>query len=267
VACLVLVPVLGYLGLHVIRREVVFIDMAVAQFAAVGAIAAHMTLHVSGDSATAMLAAWGVTVAAGVFYAVVRRYASWFPLEAVIGISYASAAAGALLMIGKGSSGHTHIQQMLTGSLLWVTWSDIGWSSLWFAVAGLLFVVLRQPFQRITDGYDAAVSTGMQVVLWDILFYALCGLVSTVAVRTAGLVVVFCFLIIPATAATVVADGWGRRLAFAAVFGITASAAGLFFCQLADFSAGVSVALWLGIFLVLTLLPQYLRRPARESLP
>jgi len=251
VSCLVLGAMLGYLGLHVIKREVIFIDMAVAQFAAVGAIAAHMTLHVHGDSLEALAAAWGVTVCAGIFYAVVRRYAADFPLEAVIGISYAAAAAGALMLIGKGSSGHTHIQEMLTGSLLWVSWGDLGWSILVFAAVAVLFVVWRQPLQHISDDYQAAVESGRKVVLWDILFYAMCGLVITVAVRLAGVVVVFCFLIIPATAASMVMASWRGRLLLAIIFSALASFCGLLFCQWQDFSAGVSVAFFLGIFLVL----------------
>ena len=255
-ACLMLAPVLGYLGLHVIRREVVFIDMAVAQFAAVGAVAAHLFLHVGGGSPTAMTAAWVATVLAGIFYAVTRRYAIGFPLEAMIGISYASAAALSLLLIGKGTGGHTHIQQMLSGKLLWVSWRDVGWSAVWFGAAGGLAFVFRRAFQKISDDYEAALAAGMRVVLWDILFYAVCGMVITVAVRLAGIVVVFAFLIIPATVAILFAERWHIRLVVAAIFGIIAAAMGLTFCQLADFSAGVSVAFWLAVLLAAAVIPR-----------
>ena len=95
-ACLLMSVVLGYLGLHVLKREVIFIDIAMAQFAAIGAIAAHVLFGVHGDSMYALASAWCVTLVAAGFYAVVRRASAWIPLEAVIGISYAAASLAGL---------------------------------------------------------------------------------------------------------------------------------------------------------------------------
>jgi len=249
-ACLLMTAVLGYLGLHVLKREVIFIDIAVAQVAALGAIAAHMFLHVHADSPSASAYAFGATLVAALFFAVVRRKIPTLPIEATIGITYAIAVAGALFMIGKSTSGHTHIQQMLTGSLLWVNARDIGWAAFIFAFAGICFRIFSSPLQRISDDYDSAAQSGLNVIGWDFLFYALCGIVITVAVRLTGVVVVFCFLIIPATISAMFSTRWGVRLIIAWGAGIIASVSGLMFCHYWDFSAGVSVALFLGLLLI-----------------
>ena len=250
-ACLMMAGILGYLGLHVIKREVIFIDIAVAQVAALGAIAAHMVFHVHGDSPQALACAVGATLLAALFFAMARHRVSRLPIEATIGITYAIVAAGALFLIGKTSCGHTHVQEMLTGSLLWVEWQDLGWTAVVFALAGAGFVLCRRPFQEISDNYEEAARGGRNVVMWDFLFYALCGLVITFAVRLAGVVVVFCFLIIPATLSALYAAKWHVRLLIAWTAGTVASITGLLFCHGLDFSAGVSVALFLGVVLIL----------------
>lgn len=249
-ACLMLTGMLGYLGLHVLKREVIFIDIAVAQVAALGAIAAHVFFHVHGDSPQALACAVGATLVAALFFAVARRRVSRLPIEATIGITYAIVAAGALFLIGKSTCGHTHVQEMLTGSLLWVEWRDLGLTAVVLTLAGAGFVVCRKPLQEISDNYHGAVTKGRRVALWDFVFYALCGIVITFAVRLAGVVVVFCFLIIPATVSALFAVKWHMRVLIAWATGAVGSIAGLLFSQRLDFSAGVSVALFLGIALV-----------------
>jgi len=249
-ACILMTLMLGYLGLHVLKRDVIFVDIALAQFAAVGAIAAHFTLSVHADSPMALAFAWGATVIASLFYTLTRRFIFQIPLEAVIGISYAAAASAAMFLIAKGSSGHTHIQQMLTGNLLWVQWKDITLSSAIFALVGLIFWICRRPLHRISDNYEMAARTGIGIMAWDFIFYALCGAVITVAVRMAGVLVVFCYLIIPATVSALFASTWLHRILIVAATGAAASVAGLTFAYILDFSAGGSVALFLGLAVV-----------------
>ena len=249
-SCLMMTMILSYLGLHVIKREVIFIDIAVAQVAALGAIFAHMQFHVHGDSLAALFCAIGATLLMALFFAAVRRYITQLPIEATIGITYALVASGALFMIGKSTCGHTHIQEMLAGNLLWVDGRTLVWSAASFLLAGTGFFLCRKPFQAISDSYESAVENGRSVILWDFLFYALCGIVITFAVRLAGVVVVFCFLIIPAALSALFAERWRIRLFVAWAVGALASVAGLLFSQYLDFSAGVSVALFLGVLLV-----------------
>ena len=250
-SCLVLVAVLSYLGLHVLRREIIFIDIALAQLAAVGAIVAHLAVGAHGGSAAGQLAAFGLVVVAAAFYAVVRRRITQLPLEAVIGVSYAIAAAGALFLLGVGTGGHVHVQHMLAGSILWATWRDVLVCAGAFGVIGGLFRIFRGPLTRISEDYEGAVRAGVRVVWWDFLFYTLCGAVIALAVGIGGIVVVFAFLIIPATVSAVLASGWGVRLVAAWATGAIASVLGLLFAYRLDFSVGPSVAMFLGVELVL----------------
>ncbi len=202
-ACVMMVMILGYLGIHVLKREVIFIDIALAQIVAVGSIVAHLAFEAHGDSMVAYAIAFGFVLLASGFYALARSRVVQIPLEAVIGVSYAIAAAGALFLVGTAPGGHVHIQEMLSGSLLWVTWTDIFMSLAVFSVVGLCLYILHKPMNRISDNYRDPYANMTKTIGWDFLFYALLGLVITLAVRMAGVVVVFAFLIIPATISAV----------------------------------------------------------------
>jgi zinc/manganese transport system permease protein len=249
-ACLAMLSILCYIGIHVLKREVIFIDIALAQIAAVGAIVAHVVFHIHGHNVYSHALALGSTLIAAAFFAVVRRRIAEIPLEAVIGVSYAVAAASALFLVGVSPGGHVHVQEMLAGSILWAAWSDVAWSAGVFAIVGVCFYIFRKPFGAISEGYEDALARGYNTLGWDFLLYALIGLVITTAVRIAGVVVVFTFLIIPATLSAVFAVGWPARLAVAWTAGALSSALGLLFAARYDFSVGPAIALFLGSTLV-----------------
>lgn len=259
--CLAIVAIVGYAGLHVLKREVIFIDIALAQVAAVGVIVPHIAFHTHHDSALTYVFPLLFTTGAAAFYALVRRRVSQIPLEAIIGVSYAIAAGAALFLIGVTPGGHVHVKHMLIGSILWVKWSDLAACAVTFSAAGLCFYLMRKPFGRISDDYEAAVRQGLRVALWDFWFYALLGVVIILAVRLAGVVVVFCFLIIPATTSAVFSSRWGVRLVLTWAFGAAAAALGLVFAYCLDFSLGPSVAAWSGLLLVVSALTYSRGRP------
>jgi zinc/manganese transport system permease protein len=270
-ACLMMIAILGYLGIHVLKREVIFIDIALAQTAAVGAIGAHLAFGAHGDSPLSYACAFGAVLLAAAFYSVVRRRVTQISLEAVIGVTYAIAAAAALFLVGIAPGGHVHVHEMLAGSILWTGWKDLLWCALAFAGVGVCLLIFRRPLGRISDGYESARGEGVNVVLWDFLFYALLGVVITLAVRLAGVVVVFALLIIPATASALFSSRWGGRLLAAWTLGAAACTGGLLFAYSLDFSVGPAVALFLGVVLVLTACGRSLvssaRGPERGSLP
>ena len=249
--CLAMVVILGYMGIHVLKREVIFIDIALAQIAAVGAIVAHVAFRAHGDSLFGYSIAFGFTLTASVFYSLVRRKVSQIPLEAVIGVSYAIAAAAALFLVGVAPGGHMHVQHMLAGSILWATWKDFLLCVFVFSTVGFCFYLFRHPFKEISDNYESALRKGIKVVWWDFLFYALFGIVITLAVRIGGVVVIFAFLMIPATISALFSSSWGKRLVISWVIGIGATIAGLFFADYFDFSIGSAISLFLGVALVL----------------
>lgn len=249
-ACLVMLAILCYIGIHVLKREIIFIDIALAQIAAVGAIVAHVVFHFHGHSIYAQAMALCATFVAAAFFAFVRRKIHQIPLEAVIGVSYAVSAAAALFLVGVAPGGHVHIHEMLAGSILWATWSEVVLSAGVYAAVGLCFYLFRNPFRVVSESYDEALAKGYNTLGWDFLFYALVGVVITTSVRIAGVVVVFTFLIIPATLSAVFASGWTGRLVFAWVAGAVSTALGLLFAARYDFSVGPAIALFLGAGLI-----------------
>lgn len=250
-ACVAMTLILGYLGMHVLSREIVFVDIALAQIVAVGAIGAHLAFGVHEHSPLTSVASLVLALGAAAFYALARRKVLQISQEAVIGVSYAIAAAAALFLIGIAPGGHVHTQHMLAGSILWASWPDIVVCVLVFATVGSCFYLLRHPFHRVSSDYDGAVRDGMKVVAWDFLFYALLGVVITFAVRIGGVVVVFALLIIPATTSALFAARVGRRLLITWGGGILGALLGLLFAHRLDFSVGPAVALFLGVELAL----------------
>ena len=251
-ACVLMSSILGYLGTHVLKREVIFIDIALAQIAAVGSIAAHMIFEAHGDSPTAYLCSLGCVLVAAGFYAFVRSRFLQISLEAVIGISYAIAAAAALFLVGVAPGGHMHIQHILSGSLLWTCWRQIITSLIVFSLIGLAFYLIRKPITEISNSYQKGTAKDLRVVFWDFVFYVLLGIVITLAVQIGGIVVVFAFLIIPATISATLALRSGLQITIIWTSAVLASLTGLLFAYYFDFSIGPAIAMFLGCELVIT---------------
>lgn len=253
-ACVLMSMILGYLGVHVLKREVIFIDIALAQIAAVGSIAAHLAFGVHGDSPLAYGCSFGCVLLAAAFYAVIRNKVVQISLEAIIGISYALAAAAALFLVGIAAGGHIHIQHILSGSLLWTSWRDIIISLLVYSAAGFCFYVIRKPVTEISDNYQNSLNKGARVIFWDFVFYMVLGVVITLSVRIGGVVVVFAYLIIPATISSTFSSKLSLELIMVWTAAIAASLAGLLFAYYLDFSIGPAVALFLGVELIIAAL-------------
>ena len=249
-ACMMMGAILGYSGIHVLKREVIFIDIALAQIAAVGSIVAHLAFDAEEGTLLAYTFSFGCVLFMAAFYALVRRRVIQISIEAVIGISYAIAAASALFLIGI-APGHAHMDEMLAGSLLWTELPEIIWSLIVFCAIGFCFYIFRKPLLSISENYDDTLAKGVKVVLWDFLFYALVGVVIVVAVRIAGVVVVFAFLIIPATTSALFSSRLGTRMLIAWVAAVIASVGGLLFGYYLDFSLGPAIALFLGVELAI----------------
>ena len=264
--CLVMVGILGYLGRHVVKREIIFIAVALAQIAVVGAIVAHLAFHVHGHSFAGYACALGLVFLASAFYAVARRHLRQIPLEAVIGVSYAIATAAALFLVGVAPGGHVHVQHMLAGSLLWVTGEDLLWCLVCFAAVGACLGMLRKRFARLSSDYDGAAAAGVNVLGWDFLFYCLTGIVITLAVRICGVVLVFAFLVIPAVIAALLSRRGKAQLAVAWGAGALASLLGLLFAERLDFSMGPTIAALLGATLIVAALARRCRRATGAAL-
>jgi zinc/manganese transport system permease protein len=247
-ACCIMGAILSHLGIHVLKREIIFIDIAVAQIAAVGSIAAHLIFHAEQGALISYALSFSCVLLIAAFYATVRTRIVQISMEAVIGISYAVTAAAAMFLIGI-QPGHAHAHEMLAGNLLWITSRHIFISLIVFIAAGVCFYLVRKPLADISEDYDAALARGAPVALWDFIFYAVVGAVITVAVRMSGVVVVFAFLVIPATTSALLFSRWVARMAVACAMTAVASASGLLFAYYLDFSIGPCVALFMGLIL------------------
>ncbi len=250
VACVTVLGLLGYLGMHVLKREIIFIDIALAQIAAVGATFAHVYLGTEESNFWAYLCAFGFTLLASLFFSQIDKRITQITHEAIIGVTYAIAAAAAIFILAMSAGGDVHMEHMLTGSILWAQWSDIGIIAILFGCVGLFHFIFRRQFIRLSESCGAGAVSGRKAVWWDFLFYLSMGLVITFSVKIAGVLVIFAFLVIPATFSALFAETWGRRLLIAWGVGVFAVIFGLLLSYFLDFSTGPSVITILGLALI-----------------
>lgn len=274
VAALILVGIHGYLGLHVIAREVIFVDLALAQVAALGWAAAGLGMAVPlevlpgvGPETAAYLTGLLATLVAAALLAVTRLDDLPVPQEAIIGIVYVVASAATILLAAQAPRGSEHVQELLTGSLLWVTWPTILKTAAVYGAVGVVHWFLRDRFLTISMDPDRARSEGWSLAWWDFLFYALFGVVVTSSVAIAGVLLVFTFLVIPAVIAFLFVRRPASLLAVAWATGSVATLAGLLVSYGTDLPTGPVVVCAFAAALALAFLVRSAgwvrRRPAR----
>jgi zinc/manganese transport system permease protein len=247
--CLVLTGIHAYLGLHVIAREVIFVDIALAQIAALGATAAFLWGY--------DLETWGsyvfglcFTVLGASVFALTRSRERRVSQEAVIGVVYAVSAAAAVLVADRTPHGAEHLRSMLVGSILAVQGSEVVKVACLYAVIGLFHWLCRRPFLLISTNPDKAYEEGWRVRGWDFLFYASFGVVVTSSVRIAGVLLVFSYLIVPTLAANLLGGSVGKRLAVAWGFGTFVSIVAMVASAILDFPTGATVVCAFGLILL-----------------
>ena len=249
-ACLVLVAILGYFGLHVLLREVIFVDLALAQIAAMGAVVAFIFGHEPGSKASFTFSLAAALMGAAIF-AWSRMRQGKVPQEAIIGITYVVASAATILIADRAPEGAEHIKELLAGAIVWVTWPTVIKDLLVFIAVGFFHYRFRRRFRRISEDPEGAFAAGLRVRWWDFLFYASFGLVITLAVEIGGVLMVFTYLVAPAIIALATSDRWPARIAIAWAVGAAASAFGLLASYRWDLPSGPAIVCVLGAFLVL----------------
>jgi len=251
VACLVIVAIHSYLGLHVIAREVIFVDLSLAQMAALGSAVAVLAGR-SPDSTAAFVYAIAFTSLGAVLFALTRTEdRGRVPQEAFIGIVYVVASAAAILVADRTPRGGEAIKDILVGSLLWVTWPTIVRLAAIYAAIGLFHWVLRRRFLTISFQPEVAVAKGWNIRWWDFLFYLSFGLVITFSVPIAGVLLVFSFLVVPAAIAFQYTRRQGVLALISWLAGAVASAAGLLASFRYDLPTGPVVVCMFGLLLLL----------------
>jgi zinc/manganese transport system permease protein len=253
VASLILAGIHAYLGVHVVERGVIFVDLSLAQIAALGATIA-LLLPISGGDAHAPVTYWislAFTFLGAFVFSTIRSRRARIPQEAIIGICYAVASAAAILAMSKATSESEHLKDMLVGNILAVSWPEVGKTAVLYGAIGLFHYIFRHRFLAISMNPRQAEADGVNIKLWDFLFYASFGFVVTSSVSIAGVLLVFCYLIVPSVAAMLYADSIGKRLATGWTMGTIVSALGVYLSLRLDLPTGATIVCTFGLVLII----------------
>src|SRR2546422_9450627 len=250
VACVLLPWLRVYLGLHVVQRGIIFIDIAMAQMASLG-ICLAVLFHLDLQSWTTFCIALGFTLIGGAIFSVTGKRSSQIPQEAVIGISYVVAAAAAGLLLSRAGEGDEEIKNMLGGNILLVTPYEVWKCFALFVAVGVFHFILRRSFLLVSFDRDGAYQKRLRVRWWDFLFYAVFGLVVTSFVRIAGVLLVFSYLIVPAICGINLAQRIGIRLLIGWIIALVGGVAGLFLSFWGDLPSGAAIVCTFGSILIL----------------
>jgi zinc/manganese transport system permease protein len=250
VACLIIVALHSYLGLHVIARGVIFVDLALAQIAALGTTVA-LLMGVDHESSTTLAYSLGFTTFGALLFSLTRSEKKGrVPQEAIIGVVYVVASAAAILVADKVPHGSEAIKEILVGNLLWVSWPTITRLAGIYFVFGAIQFLLRTKFLTISLDPETAQKNGWHIKWWDFLFYLLFGMVITFSVPIAGVLLVFSFLVVPGAVAFLFTDNPVRLAILSWGVGLLASLIGLIASFQFDLPTGPMIVVAFGGVLV-----------------
>ncbi|MBZ5588120.1 MAG: metal ABC transporter permease [Acidobacteriia bacterium] len=252
VASLILTGIHAYLGVHVVERGVIFVDLSLAQIAALGLTVAYLAGFDIHTSAPAYLFSLGFTFVGAAIFALTRTHRKTrIPQEAIIGIVYAVSAAVAILLMSKATQETEHLKEMLVGNILSVSWYEIAKTAVMYSLVGAFHFVFRRKFLLISMDEPEAERQGVNVRFWDFLFYMSFGFVVTSSVAIAGVLLVFCFLIVPSVSAMLFSERLGVRLAIGWTIGAIVSGGGVALSFALDLPTGAAIVATFGAALLL----------------
>jgi len=266
-ACLILTGIHVYLGIHVLARKVIFVDLALATIAALGAVwGALLGWDLHEDPWVVKGFSLGFTFLGAAVFSLTRMRKEKIPHEATIGIVYAVALAAIILGTARLPHGAEEVRDLQAGSILWVDGRTIGFTALLYAAVGTFHWIFRRRFLAISLDPEAAEAAGIRVALWDFLFYVSFGFVVTSSVSIAGVLLVFSYLVIPSVVAVLFARSIGARLAIGWTVGSVVSAVGVSISYFEDLPSGPVIVVTFGVFLVCAgILHHVLEAPARGA--
>jgi zinc/manganese transport system permease protein len=250
VATLIIAGIHAYLGLHVVERGVIFVDLSLAQIASLGAAIAVWRGY-DPHEPTIYWMSLAFTLIGALIFAMVKGHEAKIPQEAIIGITYAVASAAVILTMSKATGEAEHLKDMLVGNILSVQWPEVWWTAGIYLVIGVFHWIFRRRFLDISIDAKAVSARGISVRFWDFLFYASFGFVVTRSVAIAGVLLVFCYLIVPSVAAMLFSDRIGPRLAIGWTMGTVVSAVGVYLSLMLDLPTGATIVCTFGVVLIL----------------
>lgn len=261
--CLVLVAIHTYLGIHVLRRRVIFVDLALAQIAALGTTVGFL-FGIMPETPGALLFSIAFTVVGAAVFSITRFRQERVPQEAIIGLTYAVCCAAAVLVVEK-TKGAEHLKDILVGNLLWVTWSDVASATVAYSLVGIVHFLSRKQFLLISEDPDAAFRAGMRVRLWDFAFYLTFGIVIAFSTRVAGVLLVFVFLVAPGILAFLVTSSLWLQLVIGWSTGTVVTVIGLYLSWKLDLPSGPAVISLYGVVLAVGAAAIYVWRAERRG--
>jgi zinc/manganese transport system permease protein len=244
-ASVVLVGIHVYFGLHVIERGIIFVDLSLAQIAAMGTTVAFL-LGSELNGETAYLFSLGFAMVGAAIFSFTRDLEGKVPQEAIIGIVYAVSSAAAILAVSRAPEGAEHIRHLLVGSILTVTPAIVGKTATVYLIIGAWHYFLREKFLSMT--FDKAYAPRNRKA-WEFLFYASFGVVVTSSVKICGVLLVFIFLVVPSVFASLAADRIAWRLLLGWAYGLVGSALGLVISFVIDTPPGATIVCVFGLML------------------
>ena len=245
-----------YLGLHVIRRGIVFSDLSLDQLAAFGVIVG-IGMGIQGGSAGSYLISFIAVLLGSVLLAYVKPKNKNIPHEAVIGIIYGLALVASIMVADKFSGGAAYVTQTLAGTMLWVSWPRV-------FVSGVVFIRMLGFNFRFRDRVIWITEIKKSLPnenIWDLLFFVSLGIITVLIVPIAGVLLAYGFLMIPAAIATLFTKNWGSALKIGWGVGFLASIMGLLSSYFFNLPYGPTLVLSLGSFFVAGLVIKAYIRP------
>ena len=266
-ASLIIAGIHAYLGLHVVERGVIFVDLSLAQIASLGAAIAVWQGYDPHTDAQIYWMSLGFTMIGALIFAMVKGHEARIPQEAIIGISYAVASAAVILAMSQATGEAEHLRDMLVGNILSVQWPEVWRTAAIYVVIAVFHFVFRKHFLEISVDAQGAAARGIPVRLMDFLFYASFGIVVTRSVAIAGVLLVFCYLIVPSVGGMLFSSRIGPRLAIGWVMGTVVSMLGMYVSVLFDLPTGAAIVCTFGAALIAmaAVRPLFVRKAAWSS--
>ncbi|MFC2113104.1 metal ABC transporter permease [Bacteroidota bacterium] len=260
-ASFLLLGLTSYFGIHVIKREIIFIDIALAQIAVLGGVIVMFLDHhlpeqgiMVGNGNLSHIVSYVFSLLfcllAAIIFTLLKNSRIKVPIEAFIGIAYAFATTAAVIILDKGTGGEVHLHEMMAGALLWTTWPQVIRLTIVLIIIGGFHAAFHTKFIQLSEYYLGRSNPLKGHIWWDFLFYFTFGIVIIEAVRIAGILTVFAFLILPASISALFSTHWDKRILIGLAAGIIATISGLYLSVMLDLTASPLIILFLGIILL-----------------
>ena len=237
-----------YLGLHIIRRGIVFCDLALDQLAAFGVIVG-IGLGIQGGTTMSYVLSFVAVLIGSVLLAYVKPKSADIPHEAIIGIIYGLGLVASIMVADKFTGGAAYVTQTLSGCMLWISWPLVFVTAGVYIALSFFHYVFRHRFISITE----KTKTVKNENFWDLLFFITQGIITVLIVPIAGVLLAYGFLMIPATIVTLFTKNWSKALFFGWGIGFLASLVGLFSSYFFNLPYGPTLVLSLGLFFLTAL--------------